>query len=365
MTLPIGPDTAQCDGPDLSARPVAETLTVPGVSGIKPMKPGWAGPQRRGASAWAEAGWYVLPTDNYGFTGRDGERVETIKRPGSIVGRRWYDKSTRNPEYISEIWGFEYPWAGIVADCGTSGAVVFDFDDDCLDDIADPAIRAALRSCEGRQYTRRNSERGHYPFLLRRNPDGTLAELYGDTAGAFAPYGDVRCNHGVIVVAPTPHPDGGCYTAIPGPVTPLPDALRRCLGLNLLLLDGGTIPTAPMSDAELDDFLGTNNRYGNTMHLIFVVRKFHARVDDGESRHRALIGCLSWAFEESRCGHYPATMALHRLAEAFAERFGGPGVNGKRATPDRDEVLNAAKWAAASALQIDPADRIARRKAKR
>ncbi|MDA4105704.1 bifunctional DNA primase/polymerase [Mycolicibacterium holsaticum] len=367
QTLPDKPAQGHCVS--ATGCPVAEPPSIPDLSGIR-IRPGYAGSQYRGALAWAEAGWYELPTDPYGFTNRSGEYVQTIKRPGSLVGRQWYKFSTRDPEDILEWWGWWWPWAGIALDCGASGAVVFDLDVpdlavldlDGRTDLAD-----ALRGAEGRMRTRRAGQRGHYPFALRRNADGTLAELYGDTAGAFGRYGEVRCHHAVVIAAPTPHPDpdsGGHYSAIPGHLAPLPDVLRACLGPNLLLLDSGIMPTAPMSDAELDEFLKTNSRYGNTMKLRWVVGRFHRRVEDGESRHRVLTGCLSWAFEEARCGYYPASMALRELAEAFVGRF-GKGEQGKRITPDSDEVLNAAKWAAASANQIDVADRIARRNAAR
>lgn len=205
--------------------------------------------------------------------------------------------------------------------------------------------------------TRLTGDRGHYPFMLGRSPDGTLAELFGDTAGAFSRYGEVRCHHGVVIAAPTRHPNadkGGHYSVVPGPVSPLPDVLRACLGWN-----GNLNAAPPLTDTELSEFLRENEQYGNTMKLAWVLKKFHARVDSGESRHRALIGCLTWAFEEARCGHYPANMALYKLAEAFAERFGEKGR--RRLTPDKGEVLNAAKWAASAAMQIDPAERIRRR----
>jgi hypothetical protein len=346
-------------------RKVAERLWVPDLSDIV-TRSGYAGSQVRAALRWAEAGWCLLPTDNYGFTDRrTGEYVPTIKRPGSLVGKKWYKYSTRDPEQIIEWWGHWWPWAGIALDCGASGAVVFDADVPDLavielDGRAD--IAGALRTAEGRMPTRLAGDRGHYPFMLQRDDNGTLAEVYGDTAGAFGIYGEVRCYHGVVIAALTPHADadkGGHYGFKPGRVTPLPDVLRECLGWN-----GNANAAPPLTDTELDEFLRAHGHYGNTTKLMWVVRKFHERVDNGESRHRTLITCLSWAFEEARCGHYPAALALQELGEAFMCRFDGTTAR-KRRAPSSAEVLEAAKWAASNALSVDPVERVKRRAAAR
>ena len=311
--------------------------------------------------AWRDAGWYVLPTDNYGYTDRNGEYVCTIKRPGSLVGKRWYLYSTRDIEQIYEWWGQFYPWAGIALDCGRSGAVVFDADVPDLGVIdldGRPDLAAALRGAQGRMPTRTTGDRGHYPYQLRRNAEGGLAELFGDTAGAFGIYGEVRCEHAVVIAATTPHPDAdtkdGCYRTEPGPVADLPDVLRDCLGWN-----GRTDATAPLTDADLAAFIKAHDGCGNTAKLTWVLQDFHARADRGWSRHKALVCAMSWAFEEAVAGYYPAAKALRLLTEAFNERF-GPKAGRRRSTPDNGEVLELAKWAASQAMQVDLARRIAR-----
>jgi hypothetical protein len=66
------------------------------------------------ALAYAGAGWYVLPV-------RRG-----TKKPGNVVGNRWQDKSSHEPEQIA-AW-FAGTDHGIALHCGRSGAVVFDVD---------------------------------------------------------------------------------------------------------------------------------------------------------------------------------------------------------------------------------------------
>jgi hypothetical protein len=64
------------------------------------------------ALAYADAGWYVLPVKR------------GTKDPGSLVGKRWQDKSSRDPKVIAAWFaGSDY---GIALHCGRSGAVVLD-----------------------------------------------------------------------------------------------------------------------------------------------------------------------------------------------------------------------------------------------
>jgi hypothetical protein len=53
------------------------------------------------------------------------------------------------------------------------------------------------------QLTRRGkSARGHYVFATKPGE-------FGNSAGAFMRYGEVRGRNGVIIAEPTPHADGG------------------------------------------------------------------------------------------------------------------------------------------------------------
>jgi Bifunctional DNA primase/polymerase, N-terminal len=141
------------------------------------------------ALAYAEAGWYVLPV------------LLGTKNPGSIVGKRWHDKSSRDRQQIA-AW-FAGTDHGIALHCGRSGVIVFDVDQpDKLPDI----LRKHLRRAPF-QLTRPDLPgRGHYVFLMprgRRIGNGT-----GRLGGAW---GEIRGTNGVIMAQPSHHPDGGHY----------------------------------------------------------------------------------------------------------------------------------------------------------
>ena len=57
--------------------------------------------------------------------------------------------------------------------------------------------------------TRKTGDRGHYLYLMPER------HQFGNSAGAFVRWGQVRGHNGVIILAPTPHPDaatkGGRY----------------------------------------------------------------------------------------------------------------------------------------------------------
>jgi hypothetical protein len=141
------------------------------------------------ALAYAEAGWYVLPV-------RQGS-----KDPGSVVGKRWQDKSSREPKMITAwIAGTTH---GIALHCGRSGAIVFDVDNpEKLPELLLKYLAAAPF-----QSTRTDvTGRGHYIF---RQPRGrTIGNSVGRLGGGW---GEVRGLNGVIMAASSTHPDGGLY----------------------------------------------------------------------------------------------------------------------------------------------------------
>lgn len=164
---------------------------IPNVRGLS---------QLDAALAYAAIGFHLLPTD-----------PSNIKNPGSVVGGSWQKQSTRDPEQIRKWWNAN-PACGIALHCGPSRVLAFDFDRDDLGDIerdGRPDIAAALRECPTVHLTRATGDRGHYLYALRAGED------YGNSAGGFAPWGEVRGRNGVIILAPTPHPDadtkGGLY----------------------------------------------------------------------------------------------------------------------------------------------------------
>lgn len=318
----LEPDTPNTNGHSLVQ------LLLPDVTGMALLD---------AALAYAEAGWYVLPTD-----------PDDIKNPGSVVGGKWHALSSRDPEQIRHWWSAN-PNCGIALHCGRSGAVVFDLDLDSIngirvygrDDLADAMLIATAI-----QGTRHDGDRGHYIFAMP--PD----KEFGNGAGAFTACGEVRGKNGVIIAAPTPHPDaetkGGVYRQVrTGPVSPLPEALRDCL-------TEAADQNGPLTDAELEAFLDAHTGGGcgreNCRHKIDgPVSNYNAKVDDGASRYQTLVAVAPWAFSEAVAGCYPARELVEALRTAYHTRFGPE--DGERLGRIAAELLRVMKWGAA---QADP-----------
>jgi hypothetical protein len=253
----------------------------------------------------------------------------------------WDESSTRDPEQIRRWWAAS-PDYNIALHAGRSGAIIFDAD---IDDLAvierdgRSDMAAALRGAGAIHNTRREGERSHYLFAM------ASGEMFGNSAGAFGRYGEVRGKNGYVVVAPSVHPDaetkGGHYNwRQVGSLTPLPDVLRACLS-------EAAESAAPLTDNEFEQFLDTHTgigcgRDGCGKAVAGQVRWFNDRVAEGGSRHEAMRDVLPWAFSESMAGCYSAREAFGTLHSAFAEAK-------REAT--RGEFYRLAQWAAA---QADP-----------
>lgn len=312
---------------DIRNRP---ELAYPDVSGLSLLD---------AALAYAEAGWYVLPTD-----------PADAKNPGGVVHGKWQEKSSRDPRQIRRWWTAN-PDYGIALHCGRSGAGVFDFDGHSLDEIAAYGrsdIAEALTTAEAIQGTRAEGDRSHYIFLL---PDD--GKTYGNSAGAFMQFGEFRGKNGVIIAAPTPHPDAetknGEYRQVKvGPVGPMPDVLRACLSEAGESVD-------PLTDAQLEAFIDAHTGDGcgrdQCAHSVDgPITRYHAVVDTGASRYETLVSTAPWALSEAMAGCYSARDILEALHEAYMSRFGPE--DGDRLNKTADEFLRVMKWAAA---QADPA----------
>jgi len=302
-------------------------LRVPDVAGLSPVE---------AALAYADAGWYVLPTG-----------PTDIKNPGSVVHGHWQDKSSRDSRQI-RAWWRENPDSGIALHVGRSEAVAFDLDIDDLDVIARagrPDIAAALRSAAAVQTTRCQGDRGHYLYAT------APGESFGNGPGAFRRWGQVRGRNGVIVAAPTPHPDagtkGGRYQwKRVGVLRPLPEALRA----SLLAAAG---ETDPLTRAELTEFLDTYagggcGRAGCLNSPKGPVARFRSQVADGCSRHDTMASVLPWAFSEAMGGCYSTREAFERLHSAFTAAFTEDDDPARR-NQLGSEFVRLAQWAAAHA----------------
>ena len=321
------PDWTLQGGDGTASEPI---LAVPDVTGLAAIQ---------AALAYAEHGWFVLPV-------RPGS-----KNPGGVVGGDWHQKSSRSAQQIEEWWT-AHPNSGVALHAGRSGAVIFDVDLDDLKLITREAkinpnlrgIHKALRSAGAIQSTRAQGDRAHHLYACEPGDD------FGNGAGAFARFGEVRGRNGVIIVAPSVHEkadtDGGRYAwTRTGPLTPLPDVLRRCVSTAAGQAD-------PKTPAELDGFLRAHTGEVDASALKGQLSKFTADVEAGASRHDTMCSVLCWAFRESIVDAYPAQRAYDALREAF-------GV----VKPDagRGEYDRMAQWAAAQAEQADPDDTRARR----
>ena len=141
------------------------------------------------AIKYAKAGWYVLPVN------------PSDKSP--VVGKRWQSKSSRNVDVLT-AW-FAGTGHGIALHVGRSGATFFDVNKPhALPEL----LRRALKTTPPPFQSSRPDVpgRGHYPYLT---PKGrTLGNGGGKLGGEW---GQVRGTNGLIIVAPTPHIDGGKY----------------------------------------------------------------------------------------------------------------------------------------------------------
>lgn len=312
----------------------AVVLAVPSVADLDHL---------HAALAYAKAGWWVLPV------------APGTKNPGSIVGGQWHERSTRDTAQVRRWWS-DHPTAGIALHVGRSGAVVFDFDGVDLSEMP-PDLAAGLRQGV-RQATRSGGDRGHYVFAAG-------GETFGNAAGAFRQYGDVRGGNAVIIVEPSGHAEagrGGVYRWVGGgELPPLPDVLRACLRASSV--EPSVEPMA--DDAALAAWLDQHTHADAPSRLNGPVSQFEQQVRDGASRHEAITSALCWAFREAAAGLYSAREARDRLGEAFEASFNpaddpDEALRERRGAPGPGEFSRVARYAAAEAGGADPAATLAR-----
>ncbi|MFN3005712.1 bifunctional DNA primase/polymerase [Mycolicibacterium wolinskyi] len=295
-------------------------VVMPDVSGMT---------LRDAAHTYALAGLYLLPT-----------RAGTVKNPGSVVGKKWQGQSSRDPAQIREWFERGADVAGIACDVGKSGAIVFDLDRDEKPDDMPQDVWDALQSSGAIQATRQGeTARAHYWFACK--PDE-----FGNSAGAFARWGEVRCSNGVVILQPTPHPDAdtknGHYHWLKTiERIALPDVLRE-------MLSKAAQHEEPMTREQLREFLdahtGNEEPHGLQGHLTM----FTDAVERGESRHDSMTKVLVWAFREAIIKRFPAQTAYDALKFAFYQAK--PEAKGTR------EFDRIAEWSAAQAMTADEND---------
>lgn len=286
-------------------------LTIPDVSGLA---------LRDAAMAYARAGLHIVPT-----------LAGDVKNPGSVVGAGWPKKSSVDPAQIKTWWRENDDIGGIAFHPGPSGAVVFDYDKAHV--FMPDEVREALETGIFQQ-SRKNGERGHYLFACSPGE-------FGGSAGDFARWGEVRSQGGVIILAPSEHPeDDGLYLWHgSGELPPLPDVLR-----DMLAAPGET--AEPKTPEELKKFLAKYTESNEPQGVQGFRTTFNREVEGGASRHDTMRDVLPWAFEEAIIGRFSAEY-VHRALK-FAFHTAKPEA---RSTGEFDRLV---RWAAAKAELTDP-----------
>lgn len=272
-----------------------------------------------------------------------GPLKPSTKNPGSRLGKGWQEKTSNDPKQVRE-WFREHPDDGLFLHVGRSGLIVFDLDtEDGLEslpvEIAD-ALRQGLF-----QRSRGTGDRGHYVFRT--------SEDFGNSAGGFSPWGDVRGKNGVIVLAPSLHPDTGKpYRHVRGDwgeVPELPNVLRS------LLRVGGHTQQPALAHDELQELLASLVTGTDSDLLNERCTEFRAQVEAGMARHEALLHVALRIVRDSKEGRYALTSAIERLREEFAATF-KTAFPGKRSAPAADEFDGVVLWAAAQQTPVEAAN---------
>jgi hypothetical protein len=262
------------------------TLSIPDISEADPLT---------AALAYAAAGWYVLPV-----------RTDT-KHPGSVVGAGWPSLSSRDPKTIAG-W-FAGADHGIALHCGRSGAVVLDVDE--FENIPDEIVTAIETTGCPYQSTRTDQPgRGHY--LLANETGRRIGNGLGKLASSKK-WGEVRGANGVIIVAPSHHPDGGKYHwQRTGDVPPIPDYLAEAL-------PDSTNPENTATDAEIEKFFASHTETTKPEALTGLAKALTAKLASGHSCHMSTLGVLTDAMAEAAAGYYDARTATRTLYPIYRD----------------------------------------------
>jgi hypothetical protein len=259
-------------------------LTIPDVAGMDTLT---------AALAYAKDGFYV------------GWHRRRTKNPGSLMGDDWQHKTTRDPQVLTAMLaGTDH---GIFLHMGRSGAIAIDVDT-VNELVACPplvtAIEAHIRAGHPVQQSR--PRRWHYVFT--QPPGRNLGNSKGHLTGNW---GEIRGRNGVIVAAPTPHPEGGEYRWLTtGPVPELPAALADLLPDTADAEDAAT-------DAEVAAFLAAHTARWQPHRLELTVADLEKRISAGAARHDEALIKTCLALKEAARGFFPAAEAVRRIGEVF------------------------------------------------
>lgn len=290
-------------------------LVVPDVSGMDVLS---------AALAYAKAGWYVGPCRG--------------KHPGSILGKGWQTKTSRDPRTIIDWYAGAPEGLGVFLHVGRSGAVAFDRDE--VTEEAGEVIAACIMA-DAPRYTSRRDDLAHTTCVVLA-PHGAIPSNRSPWPGL-----DVRGANGVIVAPPSPHPepDGLYRWRTTGPVPPCPPVLAT-------RLTPAAEAEQTATDAEVRAFLDAlpavaSHPDGRTEAMLERYRREAAQ----GSRHQALVAVAPWFVRAGLAG-VASRGDLDRLVyyhRAALSNHLHP--NGAREVGD--EVAGVLAWALAQA-QADP-----------
>ena len=238
---------------------------------------------------------------------------------------------------------------GIALHAGRSGAVILDVDN--LDGLADcPALVDALVAHikAGHPVQQSRPGRGHYVFT--QPPGRNLGNGKGRLDG---PWGEVRGRNGVILAAPTLHPEGRRYEWLTtGSVPELPAVLAE------LLPDAADAQDAA-TDAQVATFLAAHTAATRPSNLELTVADLEKRITAGESRHDTALAKTCLALREAARGLFPAAEAVRRIGEVFttAACRETPGRSTRTRAEAVSEYAGIVAWAVAQAASVSPESR--------
>ncbi len=285
------------------------------------------------ALKYRTAGWYVLPVSR------------ASKHPGSILGKGWPAKSSRDVDQI--VTWFAGSSACLALHMGRSGGVAFDVDHP--DRIPVELAQAVAEARGPFQSTRSNvAGRGHYIFAVPegRNPGNGIG-------GLGKGWGEVRGRNGIVVVAPSVHEkevEGARYRwERTGTVPVLPSVVAE------LLRDAGETADA-VTDAQVWKFVQRHTTGERPELLKGLLTQFAAALASGESRHEAAVRLTASAVRESAAGLYPAKTAASQLFEAFADAMGRSRDGVERVVSRsmaRSEYFGILAWAIGQLTDVD------------
>ena len=285
------------------------------------------------AMKYAEAGFYVLPV-----------RMNT-KHAGSVVGKGWPAKSSRDPKQIAAWFtGTDY---GIALHCGRSGVVAFDVDHP--DKMPDELLAAVETTGCPYQSTRPDEPgRGHYLFL---QPAGRMIGNSGGGLGGT--WGEVRGNNGVVILAPS---QARYRWQRAGEIPALPDYLADKLH------DSATAESAA-SDAEVQAFIAAHTAAERPDVINGLKSGLAGKIEKGESRHKSTTSAVTGACKEARAGYYPAQTVIDTFWLIFSNAV-AIGENKRTGDAAKNEWDGIVAWAVAQANAADIAEIRARTEEK-